>query len=179
MPGKYSGNLQVKSTWLNRNCVVICLHLRPQVCLKRQMKCALSNYTMNSCPGLEEISGRRMAPTGAFPTGASIQRLFAGSTPSCFFCLLHFILGSFAFWLFCVQAFVSFLFCPSILVGWLTAWRALGWNGAGIYCCSKVMCPRSGCLHDLLANFTNLQLQTHFSGKGVQMASLKGSSGLT
>lgn len=65
---------------------MICLHLRPLVCLMRQIKWALGNYTMNSCPGLEEISGRRMAPSGAFPTGASIQRLSAGPTPSsCYF----------------------------------------------------------------------------------------------
>lgn len=64
MAGKYS---RVKSTWLNKNCVVICLHLRPLVCLIRQMRCALSNYTLNLCPGLEEISGRRMAPTLVLP----------------------------------------------------------------------------------------------------------------
>lgn len=65
---------------------MICLHLRPLVCLIRQIKCALSNYAINSCPGLEEISGRRMAPTGAFPTGASIQRRSAGPAPSsCYF----------------------------------------------------------------------------------------------
>lgn len=85
------------------------------------MKCALSNYTINSCPGLEEISGRRMAPTGAFPTGASIQRLSAGPAPSSCYFFPHFILGSFAFWLLCVQTFVSFLLYPSIFVGRLTA----------------------------------------------------------
>lgn len=174
MAGKYFGDQRVKSTWLKRNRVVICLHFRPLVCLIRQMKCALSNYTANVCPGLAETSGRRMAPTAA-----SIQRLSAGPTPSSRYVFFHFSLGSFAFCLLCAQAFVSFLLSPSILVGWRTAWRALGRDGAGIHCCSKVMCPRRGCLHDLLANFANLQLQTDFGGEGVQMASLEGSSGLT
>lgn len=175
-PGKSSGCLRVKSTWLNRNCVVIFfLHLRPLVCLMRQMKCAERNYAINSCPGRGEISGRRMAPTGA-----SIQRLSTGPAPSCYFLFFFFFhLGSVAFWLLCVQAFVSFRLSPSILVGRLAAWRALGWDGAGIDRCSKVMRPRRGCLHDLLANLANLQLQTHFGGEGVQMASLEGSSGLT
>lgn len=99
--------------------------------------------------------------------------------PLLLFFFLHFSLGSFAFWLLRVRVFVSFLLGPSVLVGRLTGRGALGWDGAGIACCSKVMCPGRGCLHDLLANFADLQLQTHFGGEGVQMASLEGSGGLS
>lgn len=63
---------------------MICLHLRPVACPIRQIKCALSNHNINSRSGQEEISGRRMDPTGAFPTGASIMKLSAGSAaPFC------------------------------------------------------------------------------------------------
>lgn len=44
------------------------------------MKCAERNYAINSCPGRGEISGRRMAPTGA-----SVQRLSTGPAPSGYF----------------------------------------------------------------------------------------------
>lgn len=120
-----------------------------------------------------------MAPTGAFPTAASIQRLSAGSAPFIYSFFFQFGLGSFAFGLLCFQALVSFLLSPSVLMGRLAGRGALGWDGAGIDCCSKVICPRRGRLHDLLANFADFQLQTHFGGEGVQMASLEGSGVLS
>lgn len=86
------------------------------------------------------------------------------------FCL--FFLRSFVFRFLQVLAFFSLKLRPAIVPRWL----AVGRGGPSV---GRLEGPRRRCLHDLLTNLADLQLQTQLGGEYVRVACLEGSRGLS